>query len=176
MKVAYGDLKNLRVFRSSFAQLEYYRTNPFNPIARSTSQLSLPAREPGANRPKATLRKFSSQFSLFEPKTNKSNKNRPFSGLSLNNLNELLEYNDGSVLASTLNRVVAQGFPWTVGKAEILEFFKGIQVLNGEDGIRIEKNVAVDAFIDVATAVDHDNALSRNGRIFDSQVILGKWQ
>lgn len=160
---------NIRIYRSSLAQLEYFRTNKPK-LARFSSQLSLPTCDSHTNQPKSSLRKFSSQFSLYSEPNALKNKNR---GLSLVNLNELVEFGH-ELEEKRVNRVMAHGFPWTVEKSDILEFFKGIKIMGGDKGVRIEKNITVEAYVDVATAVDHDNALSRNGRVFESQIILGR--
>lgn len=70
-------------------------------------------------------------------------------------------------------KVIARGFPWNVTKRDVIEFFKGVEILNGEHGISIVKNHAMEAHIELSTAKDRDNALSRHKRKIGSQIING---
>lgn len=165
------------------AQLEYYRDKKAPTMQRSSSQSSLPACD--LNRPKSSLsrmKKFSSQLSLankpMAPRTDVQATQRPtFSGLSMANINKLIESKSQSItngIEANFNRVLARGFPWDVEKSDVLTFFKGIKIPNGEKSIHIQKKKAMEAYIDVATDVDHDNALSRSGRLVGSHKIFGK--
>lgn len=70
--------------------------------------------------------------------------------------------------------VIARGFPWAVRKKDVMEFFKGVDILNGEHGIKIVKNNAMEAHIELTTAKERDHAISRNKRMFGSRTIYGK--
>lgn len=204
MKTAPRNLGNVRMYRSSMQQLEYHSNNNLTNLHRSSSQLSLPGNGNRANSSMPRMKKYSSQSSLrnsFELSSSNANQQRPiidyrqrrlpqlsasYNSLSLANLHQLIDGknsqhngnadSDGNASADeNVNRIKARGFPWNVKRADVIDFFEGIHILNAEEGIRIEKNVAMEAFVDLATPKDHDNALTRNGRMFQSKRIFGNF-
>lgn len=70
--------------------------------------------------------------------------------------------------------VVARGFQWKVTKQNIMAFFKGINIVNGEDGINIVKNVAMEAHIVLASKADRKKALALHNKLFESRAISGR--
>lgn len=60
--------------------------------------------------------------------------------------------------------IQAAGFPWIATKPKIVEFFNGINILNGTNGIHFKidktKNSYNDAFIQLATHKDYQSAMS----------------
>lgn len=71
--------------------------------------------------------------------------------------------------------VIARGFPWRVTKQNVMEFFKGIKIVNGEDGINIVKNVAMEAHVVLASKVDRKKALTLHNKLFESRAIAGMY-
>lgn len=73
--------------------------------------------------------------------------------------------------------VKAVGFPWKIKKRDVLKFFDGLDILNGEQGIRVVKRGkgAMEAYVNFATSADRYFALSRNRMKIDSQTIYGKF-
>lgn len=59
----------------------------------------------------------------------------------------------------------AAGFPWIATKPEIVEFFSGIKILNGKNGIHFiigkAKNIHNDAFIQLSSDKDYQLAMTR---------------
>lgn len=169
----------IRVYRSSMAQMEYQRDRIAPAMQRSSSQLSLPATD--NTRPEPAFRpmkKYASQTSLSGKLAPSGGSSQPptFSGLSMANIQKLVDaksQSDGRGGEAKSNRVLARGFPWDVEKSDVIAFFKGITIVGGHKGIQIMKNKAMEAYVDVATDIDHDNALSRTGRLVGSQKILG---
>lgn len=70
--------------------------------------------------------------------------------------------------------VMARGFQWKVSKKDVMEFFKGINILNGEKGINIMKNVAMEAYIELASKNDVKKALAYNNKRVDSRTVHGE--
>lgn len=204
MKTSTRNLGNIRMYRSSVQQLEYHCNKDTAKLQRSSSQLSLPGNGNRPNASLSRMKKYSSQLSLsstsFELSNGAANQQRqinenrqrrlsqlssPYNSLSLANLHQLIDDksnangNDSTAENAehdkNVNRVKARGFPWKVTKADVIGFFQGIDIPNGEESIRIVKNVAMEAYVDFATAKDHDIATSRNGRFFKSYKILGNF-
>lgn len=71
--------------------------------------------------------------------------------------------------------VMARGFQWKVTKQNVIDFFKGIKIVNGEDGINIVKNVAMEAHVVLASKADRKKALTLHNRIFESRAIAGMY-
>lgn len=73
--------------------------------------------------------------------------------------------------------VKAVGFPWKVTRGDVLKFFDGISVVNGEQGIRLVKRGkgAMVAYVKFATSGDQHFALTRNKMKIDSQTIYGSF-
>lgn len=67
--------------------------------------------------------------------------------------------------------VLARGFQWKVTKRDVVKFFKGIKILNGENGVNIIKNVAMEAYIELSSKADVKKALEFNNKIVDSRSI-----
>lgn len=67
--------------------------------------------------------------------------------------------------------VLARGFQWKVTKRDVFSFFKGIKILNGENGINIIKNVAMEAYIELTSKADVKKALELNNKSVDSRTI-----
>lgn len=70
--------------------------------------------------------------------------------------------------------VMARGFQWKVSKKDVMDFFKGINILNGEKGINIMKNVAMEAYIELASKNDVKKALALNNKRVDSRTVHGE--
>ena len=70
--------------------------------------------------------------------------------------------------------VMARGFQWKVSKKDVMDFFKGIKILNGEKGINIMKNVAMEAYIELASKNDVKKALALNNKRVDSRTVHGE--
>lgn len=69
--------------------------------------------------------------------------------------------------------VVARGFQWKVTKQNIVEFFKGIKILNGECGVNIIKDGAMVAYVELASNADVKKALAMDNKRVDSRTIHG---
>lgn len=69
--------------------------------------------------------------------------------------------------------VLARGWPWKVTKIDVIKFFKGIKVLNGERGINIIKNVAMEAYVELSSKADVKKALALNNRSVDLRPVHG---
>lgn len=67
--------------------------------------------------------------------------------------------------------ILARGFQWKVTKKDVIDFFKGIHILNGEKGINIIKNVAMEAYIELASRADIKAALKLDNRKVDDRII-----
>lgn len=72
--------------------------------------------------------------------------------------------------------VLARGFQWKVTKKDVMFFFKGIKILNGEKGINIIKNIAMEAFIELVSKTDVKKALALNNKRVDSRTVHGKFR
>lgn len=70
--------------------------------------------------------------------------------------------------------VVARGFHWKVTKREVIDFFNGIKVVNGENGVTIVKNVAMEAHVVLGSKGDRKKALALHNKQYDSRTITGK--
>lgn len=70
--------------------------------------------------------------------------------------------------------IIARGFPWKITKSDIRQMFSDVNILNGENGVQIIKNIAMEAYFKVGTENDLINALSYNGKKFESRTIYGK--
>lgn len=71
--------------------------------------------------------------------------------------------------------VIARGFQWKVTKQNVIDFFKGIKIVNGENGIDIVKNVAMEAHVVLASKADRKKALTLHNKIFESRAIAGMY-
>lgn len=69
--------------------------------------------------------------------------------------------------------VLARGFQWKVTKQDVIGFFKGIKVMNGENGINIIKNVAMEAYVELASKADVKTALKLDNKRVDDRVVHG---
>lgn len=69
--------------------------------------------------------------------------------------------------------VIARGFPWATSKGDIKKFFKGVRIINGEQGIQIVKNGAIEANFLVNNEDEVQKALVFNGQKFESKTIYG---
>lgn len=69
--------------------------------------------------------------------------------------------------------VIARGFQWKITKQNVMDFFKGIKIVNGIDGINIVKNVAMEAHVELASKVDRNKALTLHNKLFESRAIAG---
>ncbi|XP_055294776.1 G-rich sequence factor 1-like [Sitodiplosis mosellana] len=67
--------------------------------------------------------------------------------------------------------VMARGFQWKVSKKDVMDFFKGINILNGEKGINIMKNVAMEAYVELVSKNDVKKALALNNKRVDSRTV-----
>lgn len=72
--------------------------------------------------------------------------------------------------------VIARGFQWKVTKQNVMDFFKGIQIFNGENGIDIVKNGAMEAHVELASKADLKKALALHNKLFESRSITGMFE
>lgn len=79
-------------------------------------------------------------------------------------------------LSTGFYMVMARGFQWKVSKKDVMDFFKGINILNGEKGINIMKNVAMEAYIELASKNDVKKALALNNKRVDARTIHGEYR
>lgn len=70
--------------------------------------------------------------------------------------------------------VLARGFQWKVTKKDVMDFFKGINILNGENGINIMKNTAMEAYVELGSKTDVKKALALNSKRVDARTVHGK--
>lgn len=157
-----------QIRRSSQAQLKHF-------LCENTSRVQILFDDAEAQ---LLLSPTSPPSTRSQPSTSNDNmlKHSPFRRSNETNITETSPSND---ISKKTNRVVARGLPWTVTKWQVLEFFEGIKVLNGERGIRIthrDERGAMKAYVDVASANDHDAALKRKGRVFKGRTIDGNMQ
>lgn len=57
----------------------------------------------------------------------------------------------------------------------MIDFFKGIKIVNGEKGINIIKNVAMEAYVELASKADIKAALKLDSKRVDDRVIHSKF-
>lgn len=69
--------------------------------------------------------------------------------------------------------IVTRGFPWATSKSDIKKFFKGVRIINGEQGIQMVKNGAIEANFMVNNEDEVQKALAFNGQKFESKTIYG---
>lgn len=69
--------------------------------------------------------------------------------------------------------VMARGFQWKVTKKDVMSFFAGVKILNGENGINIIKNIAMEAYVEFSSKSDRTKALALCNKKFDSRTIHG---
>lgn len=69
--------------------------------------------------------------------------------------------------------IVTRGFPWATSKGDIKKFFKGVRIINGEQGIQMVKNGAIEANFMVTSEDEVQKALAFNGQKFESKTIYG---
>ncbi|XP_031625949.1 uncharacterized protein LOC116342460 [Contarinia nasturtii] len=67
--------------------------------------------------------------------------------------------------------VLARGFQWKVTKKDVMDFFKGINILNGENGINIMKNTAMEAYVELVSKSDVKKALALNSKRVDCRTV-----
>lgn len=82
--------------------------------------------------------------------------------------------NEAKKLADGFYMVMARGFQWKVSKKDVMDFFKGIKILNGEKGVNIIKNVAMEAYVELASKNDVKKALALNNKRIDSRTVHGE--
>lgn len=70
--------------------------------------------------------------------------------------------------------VLARGFQWKVSKKDVLDFFAGVKVLNGEQGVNIIKNGAMEAYVELPSKAERKKALALTTRKVDSRIVYGK--
>lgn len=70
--------------------------------------------------------------------------------------------------------VLARGFQWKVTKKDVLDFFEGVKVLNGEKGINIIKNGAMEAYVELPSKAERKKALALTTRKVDSRIVYGE--
>lgn len=56
----------------------------------------------------------------------------------------------------------------------MIDFFKGVKILNGEDGINIIKNVAMEAYVELVSKADVKAALKLDSKRVDDRMIHSK--
>lgn len=57
----------------------------------------------------------------------------------------------------------------------MIDFFKGIKIANGENGINIIKNVAMEAYVELASKADVKAALKLDGKRVDDRMVHSKF-
>lgn len=80
-------------------------------------------------------------------------------------------------LSKETNRIVARGLPWKVTEDDILEFFQGVNILNGKKGIQFRRcgvRGAMEAHFEVVSANDRVAALKRRGQLMDNRRVDGE--
>lgn len=70
--------------------------------------------------------------------------------------------------------VLARGYNWSVTKEAIREFFFDVNIVNGEEGISLYKNGAMETRFDVASNADMNKALAQNGKRLGNRIISGE--
>lgn len=68
---------------------------------------------------------------------------------------------------------MARGFPWTVKRADVGEFFDDIKIVGGIDGIDIKKNRAMEATFFVDSVEELKKALAHNKQHIGTRMIYG---
>lgn len=71
--------------------------------------------------------------------------------------------------------VLARGFQWKVSKNDVIAFFGGIKILNGEKGINIIKNGAMEAYVELPNKAERRKAIALNNKKMDSRAIYGEF-
>lgn len=71
--------------------------------------------------------------------------------------------------------VLVRGLPWKVTKDDVTKFLKGVKILNGDNGINIIKNVAMEAYVELTSKADVKKALALNNKIIESRTIHSKF-
>lgn len=75
-----------------------------------------------------------------------------------------------------LHEILARGFPWRVTQSDVQAFFANVKMFGGYDGIKIRRNVAMEATFYVDSKNEVHKAMSRDKKQFDSRIIHGKCQ
>lgn len=70
--------------------------------------------------------------------------------------------------------ILARGFQWKVTKQDVIDFFKGIKIVGSEKGINIIKNVAMEAYVELASKADVKAALKLDNKRVDDRIVHGK--
>lgn len=70
--------------------------------------------------------------------------------------------------------ILARGYAWSVTKEAVREFFRNVNIVNGEEGISLYKNGAMETRFDVASNADMKKALAQNGERMGTRIIAGK--
>lgn len=70
--------------------------------------------------------------------------------------------------------VLARGFQWKVSKKDVVEFFAGVKILNGEKGVNIIKNGAMEAYVELPSKSERKKALALSNKKVDSRTVYGK--
>lgn len=65
--------------------------------------------------------------------------------------------------------VLARGFQWKVTKQDVMDFFKGIKIVN----VSIIKNVAMEAYVELASKADVKAALKLDTKRVDDRMVHG---
>lgn len=74
-----------------------------------------------------------------------------------------------------LREVLARGFPWTVKRVDVGEFFADVNIVGGINGIDIRKDGAMEATFFVNSDKELQQALLHNKQLIGSRMIFGKW-
>lgn len=74
-----------------------------------------------------------------------------------------------------LREVLARGFPWTVKRVDVGEFFADVKIVGGIDGIQIRKDGAMEATFFVDSDEELQKALAHNKSLIDTRMIYGMW-
>lgn len=87
----------------------------------------------------------------------------------------------GQTTENELYLVQSNGYPWSITKQEIIQFFNGVEILNGSKGIHFiiqeRKNKCNKVYLQLASKIDYEKALTFTGKKLDGyniEVIIVK--
>lgn len=176
--------KPIKMYRSSLDQLELYRTTNGNMVRESSEPK--PSTDHPSQQPNETqgTNPFRSPNKTADQAPTRQKTRMSASLTSLNAVVGVSPIDAHPIVGPTedipkgINCVVARGLPWRITKAQVLDFFQNVNVLDGERGVRLCRRVsrgALEARVNVASADDHDAALRLKGQPLDGRKIDGNW-
>lgn len=75
-----------------------------------------------------------------------------------------------------LREVLARGFPWTVKRVDVGDFFADVNIIGGVEGIDIRKDGAMEAVFFVDSDDQLQRALLHNKQLIGSRMIYGMYE